>query len=175
LTFSGPRGHHLIALGEPAQIAGLLDERGLSPVEPELAEVLRIRLLLPRAPNELNDGFTPYDVGLTDLISFNKGCYVGQEVIARLSTYGKVRRGLAVVSFPEKLSLSVPATLANAAGEALGEITSLAEDQRLGRTFGLAVVKLDGFLETDKVRVVTNPQTATVGRIASFSNEQHRP
>jgi folate-binding protein YgfZ len=40
----------------------------------------------------------PLELGWKNLIAFDKGCYIGQEVIARMDTYDKVRRGLAIVS-----------------------------------------------------------------------------
>jgi folate-binding protein YgfZ len=46
-------------------------------------------------PNEINEETNPWEVGLDDAISLTKGCYVGQEVIARIHTYGKLRRRLA--------------------------------------------------------------------------------
>ncbi len=57
----------------------------------ESFETIRIEQGVPEAPNELNDAFNPYDVNLINFVSFTKGCYIGQEVIARLDTYDKVR------------------------------------------------------------------------------------
>lgn len=50
----------------------------------------RIENLIPAAPNELNEEINPLECGLKDLISFTKGCYIGQEVIARLDSQGKI-------------------------------------------------------------------------------------
>jgi|WetSurMetagenome_2_1015567.scaffolds.fasta_scaffold15476_5 tRNA-modifying protein YgfZ len=58
------------------------------------AEAVRIAFGIPWAPQELCGAYTPYDAGLRHAISFTKGCYVGQEVIARLDAYQKIRRGL---------------------------------------------------------------------------------
>lgn len=54
-------------------------------------EVIRIEQGEPSFPNELNDAFNPYEVNLIKYVSFTKGCYIGQEVIARLDTYEKVK------------------------------------------------------------------------------------
>lgn len=54
-------------------------------------ETIRIEQGEPTFPNEMNDSFNPYDVNLIKHVSFTKGCYIGQEVIARLDTYDKVR------------------------------------------------------------------------------------
>ena len=44
--------------------------------------------------SELTEEFNPLEAGLLPYISFNKGCYIGQEVVARLNTYDKVQRKL---------------------------------------------------------------------------------
>lgn len=54
-------------------------------------EIIRIEQGEPSFPNELNDAFNPYEVNLIKYVSFTKGCYIGQEVIARLDTYEKVK------------------------------------------------------------------------------------
>ena len=58
-------------------------------------EAFRIASGIPASPGELNDSYNPLECGLRGSISFTKGCYIGQEVIARLDTYGKTRRHLA--------------------------------------------------------------------------------
>lgn len=54
-------------------------------------EKIRIEFGEPAYPNEINDAFNPYEVNLIKYVSFTKGCYIGQEVIARLDTYEKVK------------------------------------------------------------------------------------
>ncbi len=57
----------------------------------------RISAGIPMAGQELTDSFNPLEAQLREYISFSKGCYVGQEVIARLDSYKKVSRVLARV------------------------------------------------------------------------------
>ncbi len=57
----------------------------------EAFEKIRIEFGDPSFPNEINDAFNPYEVNLIKYVSFTKGCYIGQEVIARLDTYEKVK------------------------------------------------------------------------------------
>lgn len=63
-------------------------------------EALRINLLIPIPPNEINDEFNPLELNLTKYISFQKGCYIGQEVIARLDTYKKIQKKLVKFLIP---------------------------------------------------------------------------
>ena len=57
-------------------------------------KALKIELGIPSYPNELNEDRNPLEANLKPYINFNKGCYIGQEVVARLNTYGRVRRFL---------------------------------------------------------------------------------
>ena len=48
-------------------------------------------------PTEINENYNPLEAGLKKYINFNKGCYIGQEVIARLDTYSKVKNRLVLI------------------------------------------------------------------------------
>ncbi len=64
-------------------------------------ETFRIARGIPDIGRELTNDFNPFEVGLRDAISMTKGCYIGQEVIARLDTYQKVKRKLVGILFAE--------------------------------------------------------------------------
>jgi len=55
-------------------------------------ETLRIAGMWPKTPNEICDAYNPLELGLKSHISFQKGCYIGQEVIAKLENLGKLSR-----------------------------------------------------------------------------------
>jgi len=57
-------------------------------------EFFRIKYRIPKAPNEINDENNPLELNLFKYISFDKGCYIGQEVISRLYSYDKIQRTL---------------------------------------------------------------------------------
>ncbi len=57
-------------------------------------ERIRVESGYPAFGSELTEDFNPLEAGLIEHISFNKGCYIGQEVVARLNTYEKVQRKL---------------------------------------------------------------------------------
>lgn len=50
---------------------------------------LRIMALIPMAPHEINQDFMPQNIGLASCIADNKGCYIGQEVLAKALLYQK--------------------------------------------------------------------------------------
>jgi tRNA-modifying protein YgfZ len=57
-------------------------------------EFARIKEQIPRVGKELTDDINPLEANLWNLVSFNKGCYIGQEIIARIDTYKKLQRRL---------------------------------------------------------------------------------
>ena len=60
----------------------------------EALDLVRVERGVPAFGRELTEAFNPLEAGLIDIISFTKGCYVGQEVVARLNTYDKVQKRL---------------------------------------------------------------------------------
>jgi tRNA-modifying protein YgfZ len=105
-------------------------------------QAFRIFSGIPGRPGELNDTFNPLECGLRDSISFTKGCYIGQEVIARLDTYGKVRRRLTGIRTAERVGHSLPVPLLKDGAEA-GMLTSMTESPIAGHYMGLAVLRND--------------------------------
>jgi tRNA-modifying protein YgfZ len=67
---------------------------GAVPGGEECWEELRIRQGRPAVDRELTTDYNPLEVGLWQTISFTKGCYIGQETIARLNTYKGVKQYL---------------------------------------------------------------------------------
>ena len=63
-------------------------------------EVIRVEKGIPAWGSELSDQVTPLEAGLRDAISDNKGCYTGQEVIARQLNYDKVTRRMVGLLLP---------------------------------------------------------------------------
>jgi folate-binding protein YgfZ len=76
-------------------LASALRTRGAAPVEEEAAEVLRVESGRPRYGVDLDDSVIPQEAGLNErAVSFTKGCYVGQETVARLHYRGRPNRHL---------------------------------------------------------------------------------
>jgi len=68
----------------------------------EAAEVRRVEAGRPRLGQDADESNLPDEVGLQKAIAPDKGCYVGQEVVARLRTYGRVNRRLVGFRFPNR-------------------------------------------------------------------------
>jgi tRNA-modifying protein YgfZ len=86
------------------RVGAALEDAGARPVSETAAECLRIELGRPRFGLDMDEGTIPQEAGLNDrAVSFTKGCYVGQETVARLFYRGKPNRHL------RGLRLSAPA------------------------------------------------------------------
>jgi folate-binding protein YgfZ len=86
------------------EVAAALRSAGAEPVVESAAETLRVEHGRPRWGLELDESVIPQEAGLNErAVSFTKGCYVGQETVARLFYKGKPNRGL------RGLRLSAPA------------------------------------------------------------------
>lgn len=107
----------------------------------EVFNIYRIEYGIPVSPFELNDEANPLEAGLEGLVDFNKGCYIGQEVIARLQTYNKVQRKLVGLKFGEPLEFINGHTSIESNGEEVGKITSIANSQRLKQPIALAYIR----------------------------------
>jgi folate-binding protein YgfZ len=101
--------------------------------------ILRVEAGMPVAGLEISEAHNPWEANLDDMISLHKGCYNGQEIIARLNTYEKVKQHLKGL----KLSGPVPSnaeTALQSGGKTAGEITSVVHSPRFGN-IALAYIK----------------------------------
>lgn len=101
----------------------------------------RIEQGVPVAPNELNDDYNPLEAGLIDLVDFNKGCYIGQEVIARLNTYNKVQRKLVGLKLSTPIEFNNGEVIIQNNEEESGKLTSYTISNKLNSPIGLAYVR----------------------------------
>lgn len=75
-----------------------LEASGIPALPPDSYRILCVEAGIPQPSAELTDAFTPLEIGLTNSISMNKGCYTGQEIIARQVNFDKVTRHLVGLS-----------------------------------------------------------------------------
>lgn len=115
-----------------------LVEAGAAPVSVACAECLRVEAGIPRYGFELDEATFPQEAGVHErAVSYTKGCYVGQEPVARMFHRGhpnRLLRGLRLSAVVERGSELV------AEGKAVGMLTSVTESPVLG-PIGLAIVR----------------------------------
>lgn len=132
-------GFHLLA-AESAPLASLWQralEAGAAPIGEAVFEVLRIESGLPRYVHELSDAYIPLEAGLWADVSFSKGCYIGQEIIARMESRQRLAKQL--VGLRSDATLHAGAEL-HAADAAVGKVSSAAARPG-GGSIGLGFVK----------------------------------
>jgi len=98
----------------------------------------RVELGRPRPGYELTDDYTPLEAGLAWTCAENKGCYTGQEIIARQITYDKVTKFLVGLRSAEPLT---PGAEIRADGRKAGAVTSIAHSPTLDAPIALAIVR----------------------------------
>ena len=139
--FSELPSYYLIAPADAAlMVWRRMVEAGGRPIGTEAYEAARIRFGVPVHGRETGEDYNPLEAGLTGSIDFAKGCYIGQEVIARLDAYQKVQKYLAKLEFGPDAAASAGAHLLND-GQRVGRVTSVATLPSTGETFGLAYVR----------------------------------
>ena len=136
-------------------------------------EELRILRGVPRHPKELNGATFPPEAGLDErAMSYTKGCYIGQEVLSRIRTTGKMPRELVRWQAAEEgKGIDAGARVASNedGGEAkeAGEITSVAWDPLLERQVGLAYLK-QAFAGSDSQLLVSSHAPSIGAKIEIF-------
>lgn len=115
----------LIVPGDAADaLTGALAGAGAVAADAEEWETLRVRNGDPAFGSEMGEPYNPLEAGLIGAIDFTKGCYIGQEVIARLDSYDRVQKYLAVLRFSGGADATIGASLAHE-GRTAGTVTSL--------------------------------------------------
>ena len=140
-----------------ADAAGADAARGLAPAASEdAAEAVRIESGRPRLGVDMGSNTIPQEAGLNDrAVSFTKGCYVGQETVARLHYRGKPNRHLRGLELSEPVEHGAPIVLGE---KQVGTVGSVCVSPRLG-PIALALVRREA---TPGDSVVVGDVPATV-------------
>jgi folate-binding protein YgfZ len=123
---------------------GAVDEAGFA--------LARLRVGRPALGLDFGERAYPQEAGLKGLaVSFNKGCYLGQEVVCTLEHRGKLSRRLVRLQSIEGTA-AVGDELADPAGQTIGQVTSCAEDGASGRMLALGYAKTAHAVEGHELR-----------------------
>lgn len=130
-----------IARSSAAQLAARLEKAGAHAEPIELLETARIEAAIPRWGQDLDETVLPNEAGLErNAISYNKGCYMGQETVARIKTYGHVNRLLVPLVLAPGAEVAPGAEIRD--GETkVGAVTSVTRSTLLDKTVALGYVK----------------------------------
>ncbi len=132
-------GFHVLAseLGALKSAWGAAIASGATPIGERAYEILRIESGLPRHPNELSEAYIPLEVGLWPDVSFTKGCYIGQEIIARMESRQRLARQMVGLRSPSTIETGAELYAANSV---IGKVSSAASRPG-GESIALGFVK----------------------------------
>jgi folate-binding protein YgfZ len=123
---------------DTARLLSQLAARGVPAISEPVAECIRIERGRPRYGIDLDDAVIPQEAGLNErAVSFTKGCYVGQETVARLFYRGKPNRHLRGLRLAEPVP---PGAQVSFGGRPVGVATSVADSPALG-PIALALIR----------------------------------
>jgi aminomethyltransferase len=154
-THTGEDGFDLfVDANEASTLSASLQAAGAHSLDPELAEVLRIEAGIPRFGIDMDETKVVTETNLDEAVSFTKGCYIGQEIIARIKYRGHVAKKLTGVTMVEEVEIERDAKILSAEDKEIGSITSATFSSQLKQTIALAYVKYDYLAPGTKVKVV---------------------
>jgi tRNA-modifying protein YgfZ len=156
----------LVANEAAAQVEERLRQAGAIRLTEESYDVLRVEAGLPAGSHELVEDYTPLEAGLAVAISDKKGCYTGQEVLARQVTYDRVTQSLCGLKLAG--SSNAGDKLQSSDDSPAGRITTQVESPRHGR-IALAVLKRP-FNQPGTVLYTAAAQVEAVVTELPFSN-----
>ncbi len=143
-------------------------------ISDELYEILRIEQGIPLYGVDMDETTIVPELGIEELISYKKGCYIGQEIIARIYFRGHVAKQLTGLILSESADKSEPPAVAGGLnteqiqnselkspeGKNAGRITSVTFSPKLNKTIALAYVRYEFLAEGTELKI--GYQTATV-------------
>ena len=122
----------------------ILTDEGAVPASADVVEAFRVQRGIPAFGHELTEDYNPHEANLVHHVSFSKGCYIGQEVIARLQTYKKVSKYLVGLRWDG--GGPAPGSFLTHSGKRMGIVTSAARLPLTGANVGLGYVR-KGFVD----------------------------
>jgi len=127
---------------------------GARPVGYEALEMLRIEAGIPRYGIDMDETNVVTEAGLDDAVSYTKGCYVGQEIIARIKYRGHVAKRLSGIKFGNAEKVEAGAAIKSEDNKEIGRLTSSTYSPHLGRTIALGYLKYDYLTLQTGVKII---------------------
>lgn len=116
-------------------------------VHDKTLETFRILCGIPKVGQDTREKTLPQETGQERALNFNKGCYIGQEIVERIRSRGAVHR--AFVGFEVEGPVPAPGTKVQSEGKDVGEITSIAAEPLKGKRLALGYLRRE-FMAPEK-------------------------
>lgn len=133
----------------------LLSSSGAIRLSDELYELFRIENGVPKYGVDMDESTVVLETGIDDAVSFTKGCYIGQEIIARIHFRGHVAKRLTGLMLEADDPAGLPdiLELTSLEGKNAGRVTSFSLSPGTGKVIALAYVRYDYLAEGTKLKV----------------------
>jgi len=154
-SHTGESGFDLMVnAAEAAGVWSRMQHAGARPVGQQAFEVLRIEAGNPAYGIDMDETNVVTEA-LDEAVSYTKGCYIGQEIIARIKYRGHVAKQLSGIAFKNRVQVAAGAVIKSSDGKEIGRITSATYSYHLGHTIALAYLKYDYTAPETKVAVIS--------------------
>ncbi len=138
-SYTGEPGCDLrIAQDRADSLRRALVTAGGTPIGWQVREMLRVEASIPRYGAEIDESVAPLEAGLNHAVDFDKGCYVGQEVIAKMHFRGRPRRYLTGLLLSGNTPICGNITVN---GKTVGRVTTCVKSLGLNRVIALAIIR----------------------------------
>ena len=118
----------------------------------EECRIVRIENGIPRYGEEITERYLTQETQATHAVHFNKGCYLGQEIVERVRSRGQVHRLLTRIRIKSTVPAQ-PGTKLSSAGKDVAEVASSVYSPALGQSVGLAYVRTEAAQEKPEMTV----------------------
>ena len=154
--------------GEAPALVDALLSAGARPFGYDALEVLRIEAGIPRFGVDMSEANVVLEAVPDEAVSFTKGCYIGQEIIARIHWRGHVARKLTGLISEARAELQGEAKVKSLDGKEIGRVTSSVFSPRAGRAVALAYIRYNYLEPGTEVRVIAEDGGESVAHVASL-------
>jgi folate-binding protein YgfZ len=136
-----------IPVEQAESVRNALLQAGGVEVREQTLETFRILCGIPKVGQDIRERTLPHETGQERALNFNKGCYIGQEIVERIRSRGAVHRTF--VGFEVEGSVLSAGTKIQSEGKDVGEITSIAAEPLKNKRFALGYLRRE-FMGSDK-------------------------
>ena len=145
-----------VPVGEKAAWIAKLEAAGAIEATTSEARIVRMENRVPRYGDEITERYLVQETQALHAVNFNKGCYLGQEIVERVRSRGQVHRLLKPIRIPHS-TVPEPGTKLNVNGNAAGEIASAVYSPQLAEVIGFAYVR-DDIVQQDTTMEITGSE-----------------
>jgi tRNA-modifying protein YgfZ len=165
IASTGPEGIRIFLFpGHKADLLRRFAELAIPNTTVSEARIVRLENAIPKYGEDITERYLPQETQAMHAVYFNKGCYLGQEIVERVRSRAQIHRLLVPVRI-QNSDAPVPGTKLSADGKDVGEITSAAYSPSLGEVVGLAYMRTEAARDKPVMLVMGN-DAPIVARVA---------